>query len=93
MQGNQHFILTSKRFNDLDPIVSLKSTTQKLSFTISSCRHVNMKALVVYLCNSLFSKHLLLRRECIACLRQLAQRHPHELAGIIICLVMVNIKV
>ena len=45
-----------------------------------------MKALVVYLCNSLFSKHLLLRRECIACLRQLAQRHPHELAGLLILL-------
>ena len=43
--------------------------------------HVNMNGLVVYLCNSLSSEHLLLRRECIACLRQLAQRHPHELAG------------
>ena len=40
-----------------------------------------MKALIVYLCNSLASEHLLLRRECIACLRQLAQRHPRQLAG------------
>ena len=32
MQGNQHFILTSKRFNDLDPIVSLENTAQNTQF-------------------------------------------------------------
>ncbi|XP_063687997.1 HEAT repeat-containing protein 5B-like [Bolinopsis microptera] len=63
-----------------DPLVQCTAIQCLQQLHLFAPRHVNMKALVVYLCNSLFSKHLLLRRECIACLRQLAQRHPHELA-------------
>ena len=40
-----------------------------------------MRTLVGYLCSSLSSEHLVLRRACMGCLRQLAQRHPHILAG------------
>ncbi|CAH0385852.1 unnamed protein product [Bemisia tabaci] len=67
MQGHYH------------PLVQAEAISCLQQLHLFAPRHVNLSSLVPTLCVTLFSKHLLLRKAAVACLRQLAQREAKQI--------------
>ncbi|MCL4124784.1 UNVERIFIED_CONTAM: hypothetical protein GTU68_043849 [Idotea baltica] len=61
-----------------DPTVQAEAITCLQQMHMFAPRHVNLSSLVPVLVNKLSSRHLLLRRAAVSCLRQLSQREAWE---------------
>ncbi|GLH08860.1 HEAT repeat-containing protein 5B [Gryllus bimaculatus] len=61
-----------------DPLVQAEATGCLQQLHLFAPRHVNLSSLVPTLCRTLSSRHLLLRKAAISCLRQLVQREAKE---------------
>lgn len=61
-----------------DPLVQAEATGCLQQLHLFAPRHVNLSSLVPTLCRTLSSRHLLLRKAAVSCLRQLVQREAKE---------------
>ncbi|ESO02529.1 hypothetical protein HELRODRAFT_155831 [Helobdella robusta] len=63
-----------------DSIVQSEAISCLQQLHLFASRHVNLTTLVPHLCETLSSKHLVLRRAVVSCLRQLVQREAREVS-------------
>ncbi|CAG0883432.1 unnamed protein product [Darwinula stevensoni] len=61
-----------------DPLVQAQAIACLQQLHMFAPRHVNLSSLVPTLCQTLGSRHLLLRKAAVSCLRQLVQREAWE---------------
>ena len=64
--------------NNPDALVQAEAIYCLQQLHIFAPDFLNLSIFIPQLCKTLFSKHLLLRRASVACLRQLAQREAKE---------------
>ena len=96
MQRLRMFCMTacSVMQNHPDALVRSEAIYCLQQLHIFAPNFLNLSLFIPQLCKTLFSKHLLLRRASVACLRQLAQREAKEVCehGLLEVKRWVNIK-